>query len=128
MSSSRPARQRHSTVFYRDEQFEKPTIRRSLPATLPAPIPLASDDYIAANIPEVLIAPDGRKFFPCKYCCKAFAFKKAQISHIKFCGLKDAARRNNEKVTPINQKLHKVEVSVFCCYFFIVIMVHCVFS
>lgn len=40
------------------------------------------------NIPDVLYAPDGRKFFPCRYCCRAFAFKKGQVSHIKACAFR----------------------------------------
>lgn len=79
MASSRPVRKRHSTVFYRDEPAEKPPPRRSLPVKPPP------EGDVPSNIPEVLIAPDGRKFYPCRYCCKAFAFKKGQVSHIKAC-------------------------------------------
>lgn len=118
MSSSRPARKRHSTVFYRDEQFEKPITKRRNSLPTAASI-IDNNDTTTGDIPEVLFAPDGRKFFPCKYCCKAFAFKKAQISHIKHCGFKrgnvkvEDTGKINKNVTSVERKLPNV------CEFFI---------
>lgn len=104
MAATRPMRKRHSTTFFRDEQAEeKPAPRKSLPAVLPTQ---------TTAIPEVLIAPDGRNFYPCRYCCKAFAFKKAQISHIRFCSL-GPDDTNNKTQTARRKSTHKLAVSVF---------------
>lgn len=105
MASSRPVRKRHSTVFYRDEPPEKPPPRRSLPARPPI-------DDTPSNIPEVLYAPDGRKFYPCKYCCRAFAFKKGQVSHIKACSYRVVEVSDDEAAaTSLNRNAVKVNVS-----------------
>lgn len=100
-SSTRPVRKRHSTTFFRDEQKEKALARRSLPILPP------NEETTPTEIPEVLIAPDGRKFYPCKYCCKAFAFKKAQISHIRFCSFGPDNKKNEQKTMPV------LEVSIY---------------
>lgn len=107
MASSRPVRKRHSTTFFRDEQADKPPARKSLPAVLETP----------TEIPEVLIAPDGRNFYPCKYCCKAFAFKKAQISHIRFCSLGP-----DNKTHVVKTKSSKLEVGVSFCFSLVLIL------
>lgn len=109
MASSRPQRKRHSTTFFRDEQAEeKPPTRRSLPAAAPR-----ANANTPTDLPEVLYAPDGRKFYPCTYCCKAFAFKKAQISHIRFCSVRDGGEQI-EVTTPKKQKAH-VSIRDFFC-------------
>lgn len=113
--SSRPARKRHSTTFYRDEQYNAPpsSARKSLPAKF-------MDGVEPSKIPEVLYAPDGRKFYPCKYCCKAFAFKKGQVSHIKACAYQSIEVSDDvpKTKTPVKQKALKVDVSasVFCLF------------
>lgn len=111
MASSRPVRKRHSTVFYRDEPPEKPAPRRSLPTKPPI-------DDTPSNIPEVLYAPDGRKFYPCKYCCRAFAFKKGQVSHIKACSYRVVEVSDDEGgVTSKAAKVNVSSSSLFCIIF-----------
>ncbi|XP_025830894.1 uncharacterized protein DDB_G0284459-like [Agrilus planipennis] len=45
------------------------------------------------NVPEVVFSSDGRKFFPCHFCCRAFAFKKRQVTHMDICLFKNDKRR-----------------------------------
>lgn len=40
------------------------------------------------EVPNVLFAPDGRTFFPCKYCCRAFAHKRSLTTHLRICSFK----------------------------------------
>lgn len=40
------------------------------------------------EVPNVLFAPDGRTFFPCKYCCRAFAHKRSLTTHLRVCSFK----------------------------------------
>ncbi|KAF2885279.1 hypothetical protein ILUMI_20902 [Ignelater luminosus] len=44
------------------------------------------------NIPDVVYAQDGRQFFPCLYCCHAFAIKTDQLSHMQQCNFKTVSR------------------------------------
>lgn len=58
------------------------------PSWLPGPKVVKTSPVIkppSSNIPEIVFANDGRKFFPCMYCCRAFAYKKGQVSHMKAC-------------------------------------------
>ncbi|KAK4878696.1 hypothetical protein RN001_011202 [Aquatica leii] len=40
-------------------------------------------------IPEMVFANDGRHFFPCKFCCFAFADKTEQLQHMGVCNFKE---------------------------------------
>lgn len=42
-----------------------------------------------SQIPEVVFADDGTEFFPCKFCCFAYAYKDDQLQHMKTCNFKD---------------------------------------
>ncbi|KAF5287177.1 hypothetical protein FQR65_LT12306 [Abscondita terminalis] len=42
-----------------------------------------------SEIPELVYANDGRQFFPCKFCCFAFADKAEQVQHMKVCNFRD---------------------------------------
>lgn len=44
------------------------------------------------NIPDVVYAQDGRQFFPCLYCCHAFAIKTDQLKHMQQCNFKTVSK------------------------------------
>lgn len=64
--------------------------------------PIQNDD----NVPNVLFAPDGRKFFPCKHCCRAFAFKRTLTTHLRTCTYRvvEVSDSEDESENPQKQK------------------------
>lgn len=58
------------------------------------------------DVPNVLFAPDGRKFFPCKHCCRAFAFKRTLTTHLRTCSFRvvEVSDSEDEKEPPKKQK------------------------
>lgn len=50
--------------------------------------PKEADKASKEEVPNVLFAPDGRTFFPCKYCCRAFAHKRSLTTHLRVCSFK----------------------------------------
>lgn len=43
-------------------------------------------------VPNVVYAKDGRRFFPCTFCCRAFAYKKHQSSHMLACHFRHGSK------------------------------------
>lgn len=56
------------------------------------------------DVPNVLFAPDGRQFFPCKHCCKAFAFKRTLTTHARTCTTRVVEVSDSEDETGIPKK------------------------
>lgn len=51
-----------------------------------------------AQIPEVVYADDGSEFFPCKFCCFAYAYKDDQLQHMQICNFKDDASVSSDEL------------------------------
>lgn len=49
-------------------------------------------------VPNKVYAKDGRCFFPCTFCCRAFASEKHQSSHMPSCHFRNSSKDNQTSI------------------------------
>lgn len=119
-------RKRSSVLTYNDDAIYKAienqrsngeARRTNGPNVILKTVNKASSLFLARRkIPEFVYANDGRKFYPCSFCCHAFAYKELQLAHVQQCSFRVVKKilkpRQLTKVTSTNkQYVLKTEIT-----------------